>query len=164
MTNVTAAYLGTLVGFVAIGLLSFWYVKPYVVKQPLSLALTILIVPHVFRYMALQLFSAQATGLVISDAGRNFIAYGDVAAAILALIALGAIHRQASWAMPAVWLFAIFGVTDLTLAVGQSLIERLSETSGPLLFLVTTIYIPILFMSLALLFWQLLTRRKEAVL
>ena len=72
MTTITASYLGIFIGFMAIGLLTFWYVKPFVNRQPLSLALTVLIIPHVFRYIALQLFSAQAQGLVISDGGRGF--------------------------------------------------------------------------------------------
>ncbi len=161
MTTVTATYLGIVIGFVSIGFLTLWYVRPFVNRQSYSQALTILIAPHIFRYIALQLFAAQATGLVISDSGRKFIAYGDVAAAILALVALWAVYRKVSWTKTAVWIFAIFGFIDLTVAVGRSMTENLSETADPVLFLVSTVYVPILYMSLFLLFGQHLSKRNK---
>ena len=143
--------------------LTFSYVKTYINKKQLWFALTLLVLPHVFRFIALQLFSAQAKGLVVSDAGRDLIAYGDVAAALFALVALWALWHKFKWAKAFVWAFAIFGFADLSIAVMRSMTEELSKTADPVLFLVSAVYVPALFMTLFLLFNQLVTRRKEAL-
>lgn len=161
MDVANAANLGTATGFLVIGLLGLWYVKPYLQGIPRSTALSLLIAPHAFRYIALQLFGAQAGGLAISDSARNFIAYGDLISALLALIALGAIKKRAPWAPAAIWTFAVFGLVDLIAAVARSLDENLSETADSVMFLVSTVYVPLLFVSLFLLIWQLATHTND---
>lgn len=161
MNNVTATYLGIAIGFIVTGFLSYTYLKPYLNKKNISIALIALIVPHAFRFIALQLFSAQATGLVVSDTGRDLIAYGDVLSALFAVVALWAINKKASWTKAVVWSFVVFAFTDLSIAVMRSMTEELSKTADPVLFLVSSVYVPFLFMTLFLLFEMLIKRKKE---
>ena len=48
-------------------------------------------------------------------------AYGDLIAAILAFVALGAIRLNAPWALASVWIFNIWGATDLLNAVARGI-------------------------------------------
>jgi hypothetical protein len=44
--------------------------------------------PHVFRYVALQAYSAQRAGFPISDAALTRLVYGDLAGAALAFVVI----------------------------------------------------------------------------
>src|SRR5262249_15836219 len=81
-----------------------WYVMPWLRLQERATALTALLWPHVFRYVALQAYSAQHAGFPISDSGVNRIVYGDVGGMILALIAITTLRYEARAAIALVWL------------------------------------------------------------
>jgi len=70
-----SAQLLSLIVFAAI---SIWYVVPWLNARSRAEALIALLWVHVFRYVALQAFSAQATGFPISDEGAMEIVVGDV--------------------------------------------------------------------------------------
>jgi hypothetical protein len=46
-------------------------------------------------------------------------AYGDLGAGLLAILSVVGLARRASWALPAVWLFNIWGAVDLVFAYLQ---------------------------------------------
>jgi hypothetical protein len=56
-----------------------WYLGSWLARQERATALTVLVWPHVFRYVALQAYSAQRAGFPISDAGLRRLVYGDLA-------------------------------------------------------------------------------------
>ena len=55
-----------------------WYLIPWLNSRARGEALIALLWVHVFRYVALQVFSAQQTGFPISDGGAMEIVVGDV--------------------------------------------------------------------------------------
>ena len=52
----------------------------------------------------------------------NPAAYGDLIAALLVLVALGAIRLRISWALALVWIFNIRGMADLLNTIIRGLI------------------------------------------
>ena len=99
-----SAQLLSLIVFAAI---SIWYVVPWLNARSRAEALIALLWVHVFRYVALQVFSAQTTGFPISDEGAMEIAVGDVAGAVLAFVTIVLLRNRARLAIPLAWqLFA----------------------------------------------------------
>jgi hypothetical protein len=88
------------------------------------------------------------------------LAYGDLAAATLALIALPALRNRL--AGPLVWIFNIFGTADLLNAFYQGNRLSLADTPGLLGagYFIPIFVVPLLLVTHALVF-SLLVRRKE---
>ena len=63
--------------FAIFGLATAWYAVPWLRLRPFEQALVPLLWIHAFRYVALQLISAQQFGLAASDTAVKEIAYGD---------------------------------------------------------------------------------------
>ena len=63
-----------------------------------------------------------------------------------------------------IWLFVAETVLDFVNASIISVRERTSETAHALTWLILNLYVPLLVVSLALLVWQLVTRRDESLL
>src|SRR5262252_8984312 len=81
-----------------------WYVAPWLQTRSRADALIALLWVHVFRYVALQVFSAQGNGFPISDAGAMEIVVGDVVGAVLAFVAIALLRRRVRLAIPLAWL------------------------------------------------------------
>src|SRR5262249_33098529 len=84
-----------------------WYLVPWLRTLDRADALAPLLWVHVFRYVALQAFSAQRDGFPISDAGLMDIVVGDLAGAILALTTLYLLRYRMRLAIPLAWLLVI---------------------------------------------------------
>ena len=95
MSLTSAAEIATALNFLIFTLVAIWYVAPWLGTQQLAAALTPLVWVQVFRDVALQIFSAQHFGFLVSAPTRDMIAYGDVAGTILALISLVALRYRA---------------------------------------------------------------------
>jgi hypothetical protein len=73
-------------------------VAPWLAARPRATALSALVWVQVFRDIALQIFSAQKFGFLVSAPTRDMIAYGDLAGTVLALISLVALrYRPRFW-------------------------------------------------------------------
>src|SRR5437660_10512358 len=81
-----------------------WYIIPWLNSHARGEALIALLWVHVFRYVALQVFSAQQTGFPISDGGAMEIVVGDVAGAFIAFITIALFRRRVRFAIPLAWL------------------------------------------------------------
>ncbi len=95
-----SAQLLSLVVFAAI---ARWYVSPWLNSRARADALIALLWVHVFRYVALQVFSAQQTGFPISDGGAMEIVVGDVAGAVIAFVTIALLRRRARFAILLAW-------------------------------------------------------------
>ena len=83
------------------------------------------------------------------------IGFGDIATAILALVALIALRQRLPAAIPLVWLFLAVGAVDTVNAIIQSM--RFSVFTYALGFnwVIVTAYVPALLVSSVLIFIQL---------
>src|SRR5262245_7303510 len=106
---------GIAFSFIAWGPVAAWYVWPELRRLPLADALRPLLMLHCFRFIGL---SFLVPGVVSPDLPARFAvpaAYGDLLAAVLALLALGVgLHNRAGLALA--WLFNIWGTVDLLYA------------------------------------------------
>jgi hypothetical protein len=84
-------------------------------------------------------------------------AFGDIIAALLALLALGALGTQMG--TPLVWVFNIWGSADLFYAFynGARLVSdgKLLATHFGAAYLIPTFYVPLLLITHGLVFWFL---------
>lgn len=118
---------------------------------------------HTFRYIALQLFSAQEYGLEASHAVRDEIAFGDLVGAVLALASLFALRFRLRFSAGLIWLFVLATVIDLGNAVVQGVREDLFESATDTSWMILIFYVPALWISTALVAWQLLRARGEGL-
>jgi hypothetical protein len=156
-----AALLANTLSFVLSLLIAVWYVAPWLRSRNRVTALTALLWFHAFRYVALELFSAQRAGLPIGDGLRNDIAYGDVIGAALAVLAIVALRYRWRSAIALTWLFAVATLLDLSNALAGGIREQLMAEVHDVPWLVLCFYVPALWTSLGLIVWQLVARSRE---
>jgi len=95
------------------GLLAKWVLAPWLARQSQREALFWLTLPHAFRYIGMVFL---VPGIVAQPLPDNFAipaAYGDLSAAVLALLALVLLRAGSKGAIGAVWLFNVVGTLDL---------------------------------------------------
>ena len=140
-----------------------WYVVPWLRNQERANALIALLWVHVFRYVALQVYSAQHAGFAISDAARDRIVYGDMAGMLLALVAISALRSRARWSIPLVWLLIAETLIDTVTNIVDGIHEQLFGAANNVTWMVVTFYVPILMVSVGLTIWQLYARSGQAL-
>jgi len=143
--------------------LARWYVTPRLATLSRADALAPLLWIHVFRYVALQAFSAQRDGFPISDHGLMDIVVGDVAGSVIALASLFALRRRARIAIPLAWLLAVETAYDTVGNIRGGMQEHLLGAAGGVTWMILAFYVPLVVVSLVLLTWQLVARRNEAL-
>ncbi len=129
---------------IAIGLLTWsliarWYVLPWMWNKSLVDALTPLLLLNALRYVGLAFLIPGVTAEALDPRFAAPAAWGDFAAAVLALIALLALRKSWSAAGVLVGIFNVFGALDLINAVLQGLRYTIDGQLG------ATYFIPALF-------------------
>jgi hypothetical protein len=145
--------------FVAWGIVTAQIIWPELRHRSRIDALRPLLTLHTFRFVGL---SFLIPGVVSPDLPAAFAmpaAYGDIAAAILALLSLAAI--RSSVGMPLVWVFNIWGSADLINAFYQANAAGLLPGELGATFYIPTAIVPLLLITHALMF-RLLLRREPA--
>jgi hypothetical protein len=160
--NLTAAGLtAQLISFVLLVSGVVFFIGPWMKRQPLVVALSVPVWVHAFRYVALQVFSAQRFGFAVSDTLASQIAWGDVAATILAAIGLWLLHYRSPAARLVIWLLVLESVADLLNATVGGIRENALETAHSVTWLILNLYVPSLWVGVGLMIWQLIARRGE---
>ncbi len=105
-------------GFLAWGVFAAQYIWPTISKRERADALRPILVLHSFRYIGLAILVPGVVAPELpSTAFARGLAYGDLATATLALIALAALRTKLSGTL--VWIFNVFGTVDLLNAFYQ---------------------------------------------
>ena len=153
--------LSVLMSFVAFGLVTALYIWPRVRIVRREDALTALLVPHTFRFVGLSFLVPGVVAASLPSAFAAPAAYGDLIAALLAIAAILALTNRASWAIPLVWLFNVWGAGDLLNAFYQAQI-RVGIGPGSLgaAFYIPTLVVPPLLVIHGLIF-RLLAKTKS---
>src|SRR6266851_2100971 len=163
MSPMSAAALASVLSFVVFAIMAVWYVAPWLATRQRAEALIPLLWVHAFRHVALQIFSAQQFGFAVSDGARDRIAAGDVTATILAVIAIATLRSRARMAPLLVWIFVAEAGFDLVSSTIDGVREQLFATASGVTWLIPTFYVPLLWVSLGLIVWQLYLRRGEPI-
>jgi len=101
-------------GFITWGIVATVYLWPELRGRPRADALRRLLLVHGFRFVGLAFL---IPGVVSPDLPAAFAqpaAYGDLVAALLALLALSVLTT--GWGLVAVWVFNVWGAADLLLS------------------------------------------------
>ncbi len=140
-----------------------FYIVPWLKTQGRADALSALLWVQVFRYMALQAFSAQRAGFPISDGGLMDIVIGDLVGMVMAFAAIVLLRYRVRLAHPLVWLLVVETIYDTFLNIRGGIHEHLMGAASGVTWMILVFYVPMIMVSLALIIWQLLSRRGEAL-
>jgi hypothetical protein len=148
--------LSVLMNFIASGIVAKLYIWPRLRAVSREEALLPLVMPHMFRFIGLSfLVPGVVSGSLSPDFARP-AAYGDLGAAVLAIIAVFAVSARVSWALPMVWIFNLWSATDLLYAIYQGEIGvRIGAGSLGAAFYIPTVLVPPLLITHGLIFWLL---------
>jgi hypothetical protein len=153
--------LSILMSFIAFGIVTKLYIWPRLRGMRRENALIPLVVPHTFRFVGLSFLIPGVVSSSLSSAFAIPAAYGDLVAAILAVIATLALSARASWAIPIVWVFNVWGAVDLLHAIYQGQIGvRIGPESLGATFFIPTVVVPPLLVTHGLIFWLLLRPKQ----
>jgi hypothetical protein len=148
--------ISVVLSFVAWGSIAAGYFWPRLRDQPQARALRPLLLLHSFRFIGLAFL---VPGVVAPDLPGAFArpaAYGDLVAAVLALLAVA--RLQSRLGIVLVWVFNLWGSADLLYASYQALIG-VGIQSGQLgaAYFIPIVVVPLLFITHGLMF-RILTR------
>ena len=111
--------LSILMSFIAFGIVTKQYIWPRLRVMRREDALIALVVPHTFRFIGLSFLIPGVVSPSLPSAFAAPAAYGDLVAAILAVVATWTLAAGTSFATPIVWLFNVWGAIDLLVAIYQ---------------------------------------------
>ncbi len=144
--------------FAAWGVVTARYLWPKLRTLPREQALGPLLTLHAFRFVGLAFLVPGVVGPDLPAAFARPTAYGDLIAAILALVALAGLRT--SWGATAVWLFNIWGAVDLLFALFQGPRVRIDPGALGAGFFIPTAIVPPLLVTHALIFLLLVRRER----
>lgn len=147
--------------FVAWGIVTARYVWPELRLRPRTEALRPLLILHSFRFLGLAFL---VPGVVSPDLPSSFAysaAYGDIVAAILAVLVLISLPGAAGVVIA--WIFSFWGSADLLNAFYQA--NRAGLIAGQLgaTYFIPTLVVPLLLITHGLTFRILLQHRNVSV-
>ena len=150
--------LSMVMGFIVFGFAARWYVAPALSRLDRKAALTPFLLLHATRYVGLAFLIPGVTAEPLDPRFAEAAAYGDLVAAVLALVALLALRLNWPIAITLVWIFNVAGTVDLLNAVFQGMryvpLGHLGAT-----YFIPTVVVPLLLVTHVLVFWVLLARR-----
>jgi hypothetical protein len=149
--------LQVLMSFVGYILIARFYVAPRLTALPLRAALIPLLLLHAFRHVGMVFLVPTVVGSGLPAAFAVPVAYGDLLAALLALLAIAALRVEWSSAIALVWLFNVVGTLDLINAFYQGLRNNVLLGAA---YYIPTFVVPALFVTHAMIF-AMLTRRAR---
>ena len=153
MTTAALFGLSILMSFIAFGIVTKLYIWPRIRVMRREDALLPLVVPHTFRFIGLSFLIPGVVSPSLASAFAVPAAYGDLVAALLAVVATLALSARASWAIPIVWVFNVWGTIDLLHAIYQGQIgARIGAELLGAAFYIPTVVVPALLVTHGLIF------------
>lgn len=109
------------VSLINFGLIGFWYVWPRVRDLSMRDALIPLLLIHCFRFLGLSYLIPGVVGTPFDPQFVNWTAYGDSIAMLLAFASIAALRVDASFSIPLLWIFNIYGLLDFIDAFARAI-------------------------------------------
>ncbi len=148
--------------FVAWGIVAFRYIWPELRLQPRVDALRPLLILHSFRFMGLAFLVPGVVSPDLPAAFAQAAAFGDIIAAVLALLALLLLPRGAG--IVAAWIFNLWGSADLLNAFYQANHAGLLAGQLGATYFIPTFVVPLLLITHGLAFRILLQPQDESAM
>src|SRR5262245_32952470 len=154
------AFFGSIAfSLIAWGIVTARYIWPQLRLRPRSEALRPLLLLHSFRFIGLAFL---VPGVVSPDLPRTFAtsaAFGDIAAATLALLSLLTLRRPSGVLIA--WIFNVWGSLDLVNAFYEANATGLSPGQLGATYFIPTFIVPLLLVTHGLAFRVLLQHQEE---
>jgi hypothetical protein len=142
---------------VGYSLIARFYLAPWLAALPRPAALTPLLLFHAFRHVGMVFLVPTVVGPALPSAFAVPVAYGDLLAALLALLAIAALRMAWPLAIPLVWLFNVEGTLDLLNAFYQGLRHDVQLGAA---YYIPTFAVPALLVTRAMIFGMLIRRAR----
>ncbi|MBS0416471.1 MAG: hypothetical protein JSR66_02075 [Proteobacteria bacterium] len=136
----------------------FW---PRLRDLPMAEALQPVLVLHSFRFIGLAFLVPGVVSPELPSAFANAAAYGDIIAAILALLALAALPSRTGVVLA--WIFNLWGTVDLFDAFYQANASGLTPGELGVMYFIPTLIVPLLLITHGLSF-RILIKSSESSL
>jgi hypothetical protein len=152
-------FISYAVAFLVFGLIAKWYLWPAIKDRAPKIALTPLLLYACLRVNGLMFLMP---GLVSRELPRAFAvptAYGDLTAAVLALLAILCLRTENTLAVPMVWLFNIEGLLDLIYANISTFKDHVDPTYLGVSYYLAALNVPAMVVAHVVIFVYLLRRR-----
>lgn len=140
-----------------VSLLAKWFLAPWLREKTQSQAMFWLTLPHATRYIGMVFLVPGVVSASIPGSFATAAAYGDLAAGVLALVALIALRHRWAGTMALVWLFNIVGTVDLLNALRQADAVPYLEAA----WYIPTFWVPVLLVTHFMMFARLLRKPVE---
>jgi hypothetical protein len=144
--------------FIAWGIVLAWYVWPVLRRRSRAEAMQPLILLHCFRFVGLSFLVPGVVSPDLPPAWALPAAYGDLIAAVLALLALVVLKSGLGIAL--VWVFNLWGSADLLYAFYHGNEVGLEPGQLGAAYFIVTVLVPLLLIRHGLVFRLLLQRDK----
>ena len=149
-------------GFIAWGIVAKRYIWPKLRPLPRADALQPLLILHSFRFVGLAFLVPGVVSADLPPAFAHSAAYGDIIAAMLALLALASLPRGTG--VVVAWIFNIWGSVDLLDAFYQANAAGLVPGQLGVAYLIPTLVVPLLLITHGLAFRILLQHQSESAM
>jgi hypothetical protein len=147
---------------VAYALIAWWYGAPRLARLPREVALVPLVWIHAFRIVGGTILAPGAVDSAVPSDFRTMIGLGDMATAVVALLALIALRFRVQGAIALVWLCLTVGLLDTVNAIIQSMRYSVFTHGLGVNWVIVTSYVPALLVSSVLIFIQLRRPARSA--
>jgi hypothetical protein len=147
------------ISFILWGTIAWNYIWPALKERPSAEALKFILLLHGFRFIGLAFVLPGVVSADLPAAFARSAAYGDLTAAILALLALAALGTRTGTVLT--WAFNTFGTADLLFAFYQGNRTSLAKTPGLLgsAYFIVIVLVPLLLTTHGMAFRILLRTR-----
>ena len=162
MQSQFAFFVSIAFSVIAWGVVTSRYVWPELRLRSRAEALRPLLILHSFRFIGLAFLVPGVASLDLPSAFAQSAAYGDIIAAIVALLALTSLSGRAGIVIA--WIFSLWGTADLFNAFYQA--NHAGLTAGQLgsTYFIPTFIVPLLLITHGLAFRILLQHQSEALI
>ena len=154
-------FISYAVAFLVFSLIGKWYLWPAIKDRAPKIALTPLLLYACLRVNGLMFLMP---GLVSRELPRAFAvptAYGDLTAAVLAVVAILCVRIESVVAVPMVWLFNIEGLLDLIYANISTFKDHVDPTFLGVSYYLAVLNVPAMVVVHVLIFAYLLRRPQS---
>lgn len=158
MQTQLAFFVSIAFSFIAWGIVAARYIWPKLRLRPRAEALRPLLIFHSFRFIGLAFLVLGVVSPDLPSAFARSAAYGDIIAAILALLAL--ISLPSASGVVFAWIFSLWGTADLFNAFYQANHAGLMAGQLGATYFIPTLIVPLLLITHGLGFRILLQHQK----
>jgi hypothetical protein len=135
-------------GFIAWGMVAARYIRPELHRQPRVDALRTLLALHSFRFIGLAFLVPGVVSPELPTAFARQAAYGDLVAAVLALVSSAGLKSRFGPVL--VWVFSVWGTADLLNAFYQGYHFGFPPGRFGAAYFIVTFMVPLLLITHAL--------------